>query len=198
MQKQSYYIINGITIYRIAVTPILLFLIFSGNYTLFAWLLPVSFFTDLIDGFLARRYHVTSIAGTKLDSIGDDLTILCAVVAMFVFRLDFILDQIVFIFPVLALFIIQVLSALIRYGKITSFHTYGAKLAAVLQGVFLISAFLLPDPLISLFYVAAIVTCIELVEEIILVMLLPKWQANVKGIYWVRKRLLPAEEGSES
>jgi cardiolipin synthase len=187
MQKQSYYIINGITMYRIAITPVLLFLIFTGRYQLFAWMLPISFFTDLIDGFLARKYNVTSIAGTRLDSIGDDLTILCAVIAMFVFKFDFIVEQLVFIVPVLALFIIQVVFALARYGKITSFHTYGAKLAALLQGIFLITAFLLPYPLISLFYVATFVTIIELIEEIILVIMLPEWKANVKGIYWVRK-----------
>jgi phosphatidylglycerophosphate synthase len=188
MHKQSYYIINGITIYRVAVTPILLFFIFTGNYDLFKWLLPVSFFTDLIDGFLARRYHVTSIMGTKLDSIGDDLTILAAVVGMFVFKLNFILDQILSIVPVLALFIIQIIFALTRYGKITSFHTYGAKLAALLQGVFLITAFLLPDPLLPLFYAATFVTIIELLEEIIMVVMLPEWKANVKGIYWLRKK----------
>src|SRR3954462_12389 len=99
MQKLSYYIINGITIYRIAITPVLLMLIFTGNDEWFRWLLPVSFFTDLIDGYLARKYKVTSIAGTKLDSIGDDLTVLSAVVGMFMFRFDFILEHIFLIVP---------------------------------------------------------------------------------------------------
>jgi CDP-diacylglycerol--glycerol-3-phosphate 3-phosphatidyltransferase len=39
-----------------------------------------------------------------------------------------------------------------------------------------------------LFYAAALVTTLDLIEEIILVWLLPKWEINVKGLYWVYKR----------
>jgi hypothetical protein len=53
------------------------------------------------------------------------------------------------------------------------------------QGSFLILAFFLPDPPEVLFYAAVAVTAIDLIEEIILVFMLPKWQVDVKGIYWV-------------
>ena len=56
MQKTSYYIINGITIYRIAAAPVLALLIIYGNKDVFKWMLAISFFTDAIDGFLARRF----------------------------------------------------------------------------------------------------------------------------------------------
>ena len=46
---------------------------------------------------------------------------------------------------------------------------------------------LITEPNLILFYVAAIITMIELTEEIILVSLLKHWKANVKGIYWVLK-----------
>ena len=87
-----------------------------------------------------------------------------------------------------ALLVLQNIFALIRYRKITSFHTYLAKLAAILQGVFLILSFFLPEPNVYLFYIAAIVTAIELIEETILVTHLPVWKANVKGLYWVLKK----------
>ncbi len=69
----------------------------------------------------------------------------------------------------------------------TNFHTYLAKTAALLQGVFLILVFFTEEPSLILFYAATVVTMLELIEEIILIRLLPKWQANVKGIYWVLK-----------
>jgi CDP-diacylglycerol--glycerol-3-phosphate 3-phosphatidyltransferase len=70
----------------------------------------------------------------------------------------------------------------------TSFHTYLAKTAALLQGIFLLLVFFTDEPILILFYAAAIVTMLELTEEIILISLLPQWQANVKGIYWVLKK----------
>lgn len=64
---------------------------------------------------------------------------------------------------------------------------YAAKAAAVLQGVFLVLLFFLPNPLYELFYAATLVTAFELMEEIIVTFWLPKWRTNVKGLYWILK-----------
>lgn len=188
MQKKSYYIINGITLYRLIAAPFLLFLILTRQSDLFKWLLALSFFTDAIDGYLARKYKVVSVMGAKLDSLGDDLTVIVGVIGLFVLKPDFIKTELMWLVAIFILFVIQVVSAFTRYGAVTSFHTYLAKLAAILQGFFLILAFFMPEPLRALFYIAVAITALDLVEEIILTFLLPKWQANVKGIYWVLKQ----------
>jgi len=185
--KQAWYVINGITLYRIIAAPILLVLLFTRQYDIFKWLLAVSFFTDLIDGYLARKFKVTSILGTKLDSIGDDLTVLVGLIALFALKIEFIKQQMIILIILLVLFLVQTTYAFIRYRKMTNFHTYLAKTAALLQGVFLILVFFTDEPSLILFYAATIVTMLELIEEIILIRLLPKWQANVKGIYWALK-----------
>ena len=183
--KQAWYVINGITLYRVIAAPFLLVLLFTKQYEIFKWLLGVSFFTDMIDGYLARKFKVTSILGTKLDSIGDDLTVLVGLIALFVLKLEFIKQHIIIFIILLVLFLLQTTYAFIRYGKMANFHTYLAKTAALLQGVFLILVFFTDDPILILFYAATIITILELAEEIILIRLLPKWQANVKGVYWV-------------
>ncbi|MEO8148374.1 MAG: CDP-alcohol phosphatidyltransferase family protein [Bacteroidia bacterium] len=188
MSKLSNNIINGITIYRIAAAPLLFVLIFTGKIELFKWLLAVSFFTDFIDGYLARKYKVTSILGSRLDSIGDDLTVLAAFVGLIVFKREFFREELIALIILFALFIVQNIFAIVRYRKITSFHTYLAKTAAILQGLFFIQMFLLPQPFYFLFYAAAFVTGIELIEETLIVIALPTWEANVKGLYWVLKR----------
>ena len=185
--KQAWYIINGITLYRIIAAPILLIFLFTKQHDIFKWLLGVSFFTDLIDGYLARKFKVTSILGTKLDSIGDDLTVLVGLTALFVLKAEFIKQHIIIFIILLALFLVQTTYALIRYRKMTNFHTYLAKTAALFQGVFLILVFFTEEPSLILFYAATIITTLELTEEIILVNLLPQWKTNVKGIFWVLK-----------
>jgi CDP-diacylglycerol--glycerol-3-phosphate 3-phosphatidyltransferase len=185
--KQVWYVINGITLYRVIAAPFLLVLLFTKQHEIFKWLLGVSFFTDMIDGYLARKFKVTSILGTKLDSIGDDLTVLVGLIALFVLKLEFIKQHIIILIILLALFLVQTTYAFIRYRKMTNFHTYLAKTAALLQGVFLILVFFTEEPSLILFYAATIVTMLELTEEIILVNSLPQWKANVKGIYWVLK-----------
>jgi len=188
MHKKSYYIINGITLYRLISAPFLLFLILTRQSDLFKWLLAFSFFTDAIDGYLARKYKVVSVIGAKLDSLGDDLTVIVGVIGLFVLRPDFSSRELIWLVAIFILFIIQVVYAFIKYRAVTSFHTYLAKLAAILQGIFLILAFFMPEPLRILFYIAVGITALDLIEEIILTFLLPKWRANVKGIYWVLKQ----------
>ncbi|HVU53816.1 MAG TPA: CDP-alcohol phosphatidyltransferase family protein [Puia sp.] len=187
MSRAGLYIVNGITLYRIVMAPLLLILLWQHELIWFKWLLAASFFTDAIDGFIARKYKVTSLAGARLDSIGDDLTVLVALIGMLALKWDFVLRQKVILLVLCGLFILQTVLALIRYGRQSSFHTLLAKVAAVLQGIFLLLLFFLPHPLSFLFYAMAALTALDLAEEVILVLMLPRWQANVKGIYWVRR-----------
>jgi CDP-diacylglycerol--glycerol-3-phosphate 3-phosphatidyltransferase len=184
---RSYYIINGITLYRVIAAPVLLVLLIKEEYELFKWLLLLSFFTDFIDGYLARKFKVTSVLGTRLDSVGDDLTVLVAMVGLFKTNTPFIKEQQWLLILLFVLFLVQALAAFLRYRKMTSFHTYLAKLAAFAQGIFLLLAFFLEKPVLLLFYAAFLITLFELVEEIIIVCLLPGWHTNVRGLYWVLK-----------
>jgi len=177
-------LVNVITLYRIITAPLLLYLAFSHEFEIFKWLLATSFFTDLIDGQLARKYKATSVLGAKLDSIGDDLTVLVGVVGLFVARPEFIREQAIYFVILFVLFLIQLIYALVRYGKITSFHTYLAKLAALLQGIFLCGSFFFEAPWYTLFYITFIIIALELIEETIMVYLLPQWKNDVHGIYW--------------
>jgi phosphatidylglycerophosphate synthase len=191
MNRKAYYFVNGLTLYRLCAAPVLAYLIFTGNLQLFKWLLPVSFFTDLLDGYLARKLHVATALGAMLDSIADDINIVVAVTGAFIFKPEFIKEQMITLIIMFALFLLQMAYAFYRYKRLSSFHTYFAKLAALLQGVFLILLFLQGEAAHYLFYAAAIITILDLVEEIIIVYLLPEWETNVKGLYWILRRKKP-------
>lgn len=185
MVKPAYYIVNGITLYRILAAPLLLLLALRHEWGIFKWLLALSFLTDAIDGYIARKYKVISSAGAVLDSIGDDLTVLVAIIALVIFDPSFLRREILPVVLLCALYVFQILAALIRYGRLTSFHTWLAKIAAVSQGAFLILTFFLSAIPHFLFWLAVILTALDLTEEIILVFLLPKWQSDVKGLFTV-------------
>lgn len=180
--------VNIITLYRIITSPLLIFLIFLDQLNIFKWLLLASFSTDAIDGRLARKYKAVSILGSKLDSIGDDLTVLVGIIALLKTNPEFIKEQAFVMIGLLGLFFIQLSLSLFKYKKLSSFHTYLAKMAAVSQGFFLLSVFFFETIFYPLFYTALVITAFELIEEIILTLLLPKWKNDVKGLYWVLKK----------
>jgi hypothetical protein len=49
---------------------------------------------------------------------------------------------------------------------------------------------------VFLFYAAAIVTMLDLCEEIALVIILPQWKSDVKGLYEVEKFKGPNDNNS--
>ncbi len=189
MKKAAWYIVNGLTLYRVLAFLFLSVLLIKGNRELFRVFLPLSFLTDAIDGMLARKFRVASTMGSRLDSLGDDLTILAGILGVIVFDATFIIQHLVLVMMLTGLVIIQFSIALYRFGRFTSYHTYLAKLAAILQGSFLILFFWISPAPVTVFYCAAAITLLELLEEIILVIFLPCWKVNVKGLYWVRGEL---------
>jgi phosphatidylglycerophosphate synthase len=176
--------VNLITLYRVLAAPVLLYYLLNDEIIIFKWMLLLSFLTDAIDGYLARKLNASTSLGSMLDSIGDVLTILVAVTGVIYTRPEFVAEQSVVITCVCSLFILQMIFALIRYKKLSSFHTYLAKISAVVQGSFLISLFFFSDIFYPLFYLASALTIIELIEEIILIYLLPQWEVDVRGLYW--------------
>jgi CDP-diacylglycerol--glycerol-3-phosphate 3-phosphatidyltransferase len=184
----SYYVINGITMYRLVSAPFLLLLAWLGAFDWFRWLIGLSFLTDAIDGPLSRKFKTSSIFGARLDSVADDATVFTAILGLWIIHPEFMREHWAIIGFVFLLFGIQTVAALVAYRRVTSFHTYLAKIAAVIQALFFMMMFFQIGPVLFGFYCAIIVTGIELIEEIILVILLPTWQSDVKGLYWVLKK----------
>lgn len=187
MRPKGFYIVNAITSFRLLLSPVLVILVLYDGLYIFKWLLAIAFFTDMLDGFLARRLKVQTKFGAKLDSIADDALMIASAFAVMIEKPDFVYNNYIIIMMMVILLIIQNGLAYWRYGRMSSYHTYFAKLAMLFQGCFLILLFFLPEVPYWLFYPAAIVTLLDLSEEIVLVFILPKWKTNVKGLYWVLK-----------
>lgn len=190
MKKRTlaFYVINAITLYRVVAAPLLLALLLSGPPPWFKWMVGLSFFTDMIDGVLARVFHVNSALGARLDSIGDDLTVLITTAGLLMQRPELLTAQWGWWLPLVLLFLIQTGYALYRYKRISSFHTRLAKLAAFALGVFLMTFYFFDTLHYPLFYTAISITILELIEEIILVAWFNEWTTDVKGLYWVWKK----------
>lgn len=183
---KNFNIADWFSFYRIAAAPFLLILLWLHNREIFAWMLLVSYSTDMIDGYLARKFKMTSPRGSQLDSMGDQITFIIGLIGLFLFEFDFIKENYLLILIALIPYIVQMLIAFKKYGKATSFHTYLAKLSAFVQAFFILYS-LLFEPNYFLFYFMIILGFIETIEEIILIAMYDKWVSDIKGIYWALK-----------
>ncbi len=183
---KNFNIADWFSFYRILVVPLLIALIWLGDRTLFTWFLLISYSTDAIDGFLARKLKISSARGSQLDSIGDQITLVVGLIGLLVFENEFMMANYVLILIAFVPYILQMLIAFYKYGKATAFHTYLAKSSAVLQGVFILFT-LFFAPVYWLFYLMLIIGVLETIEEITLIYMYDKWVDDVKGIYWALK-----------
>lgn len=180
---KNFNIADWFSFYRIAAAPILLLLIWYDQRLIFSWLLLVSYSTDAIDGFLARRLKITSPRGSQLDSFGDQVTLITGLLGLYFFEIDFILSNLTIILIAFIPYSIQMILAYIKYGKATAFHTYLAKASAVMQSAFILFAlFFYPENV--LFYIMISIGILETLEETILIYMYDNWASDIKGIYW--------------
>ncbi len=183
---KNFNIADWFSFYRIAAAPFLIILLWLDERELFTWFLIISYSTDMIDGFLARKLKITSERGSQLDSIGDQITLFIGVIGLLVFEYDFIKENYILIIIAFIPYFIQMFIAYGKYGKSTSFHTYLAKLSALTQGFFIVWT-LFFGPMYWLFYFMIILGLFETIEEIILIFMYDNWVSDVKGIYWALK-----------
>ncbi len=180
---KNYNIADWFSFYRIISAPFLLILIWFDVKLIFTWFLLISYLTDAIDGYLARKLKITSPRGSQLDSFGDQITLLVGLIGLLYFETEFIKTNLLLILIALIPYLLQMIIAYLKYGKATAFHTYLAKLSAVLQSIFILwSLFFSPQD--ALFYIMIIIGLLETFEEIALIFMYDRWASDVKGIYW--------------
>ena len=180
---KNYNIADWFSFYRIASAPLLLALIFFDERLIFSWLLFISYSTDAIDGYLARKFKITSPRGSQLDSFGDQITLIVGLVGLYFFETNFIKNNFTLILIAFVPYILQMFIAYFKYGKATAFHTYLAKLSAVMQSAFILfSLFFYPE--YTLFYIMIVIGLLETFEEITLIFMYDNWTSDVKGVFW--------------
>jgi len=176
---------NVLSALRIALVPVLLVLAWQGQQKLFLATLALSLSTDVLDGFAARRLRQCSTLGTKLDSWGDLLTYGAAIPAIFVLWPEAVRAEWAWVGLALVAFTLPIVYGVAKFGRITSYHTYGAKLSAVLGGPGILLLLGLGEP--TLFRVAAAVVAVSAVEEMAITTRLSAWRANIPSYFHLRR-----------
>ena len=154
---------------------------------LFQWLLLACLLSDILDGLIARMFHLSSPLGAFLDSTADMLMSIIAALGLFAFQKEFLAAHFAPLAVVVTLHIVEMLAALVRYGKLSSFHTLLVRAAAYLQGIFIMSLFLW-GYWAGIFYAMVAISVLAYAEEFVLLYVLPKWTPDVRGLYWVLRR----------
>ncbi len=177
---------NSLSVARLLAVPVLAAFAALGRETAFTWVLIPALLSDIADGLIARLYGLESRLGAMLDSIADTLLMFVSLYGLWMFFPEVVKGHAWLVGTAVGLWLLEDVLALVRYGRLSSFHTYLSKIVANLLGFFIGWLFLFGfEP--WLLYLAVGASIVASLEEIALVARLPKWRADVRGLWWVWK-----------
>jgi cardiolipin synthase (CMP-forming) len=186
---------NIISMGRIILFPILLLLIITKQYYAFAYLLAFSLITDIVDGYIARRFKLQTKEGAVLDSLADVGSYIAALIGIAVFHLYVYKNYTVIISIFIILYIIRAIIVQIKYNRPSAgLHLYTAKIGGYCQGVFIFTLFVYKfiEPL---FIISMLIGIYELLEGIFIILHAKEPQLNAKSIFhYLKKNKLTNEK----
>jgi CDP-diacylglycerol--glycerol-3-phosphate 3-phosphatidyltransferase len=177
---------NAISFYRVITFPLILVLALLGKEQWFVILLSINLVSDILDGFIARTFKLTTRFGAALDNLGDMGTYILALYGVFAFRWEAIQPHAWLLYLILAIFVLSYLVAFVRFGKIPGLHLYGAVIAGYIQGAFFFVLFVW-DFYLWFYYLALGWGVLAYIDKILVLLTTDNIRSGLKGFYWVMK-----------
>lgn len=137
-------------------------------------------FSDMVDGFIARKMGTTSVLGEKLDSIADMIMVVVLLVVFF----PIINPSNKIIIWTIVIGIIRLTAmgvALIKYKTFASLHTYGNKISGLI--LFLLPIFISFIHTDVAMYIICVVASISATEELIIHLTSSEIQVNKPSLF---------------
>lgn len=177
---------NLLTGFRFVAAPVLLWLSWHGYPIAFMGLLAIAFVTDLLDGVVARLTGQVTQFGATLDSWADVITYLTIALCCWWLWPDVVSREMLYVGLIVASCLLPALAGMLKFGRFTSYHTWGVKIAAATMGLTLYVLFLGGPP--WPFRVAAVICILAAIEEIVITWLLPAPESNLRSVWDVLRR----------
>jgi CDP-diacylglycerol--glycerol-3-phosphate 3-phosphatidyltransferase len=188
---------NALSLSRLALVPVLLVLAFAGLRGAFVAVLALSFATDILDGFIARRLGQTSTLGARLDSLGDFAVYMSLPLCAWWLLPEVLMRNAGYFAAAAASVLTPALVALARFRQASGYHTLLVKAAALLMGGSLLALFAgAPE---WLFRAAVPVSVLAAVEEIAITLVLREPRTNIPTLLHalrMRRRASPGQGSS--
>ena len=175
---------NILSLYRLLSFPVVLYLALNGHERLFVVLLCINLVTDILDGLIARVFHMTTEIGAKIDSLADTGTYILAFLGIWLFKWNDFAPHAWSFLSFFGLFVGSHVLALIKFGRFPSLHLYSWKIGGYIQGFFFFVLFVFGFNT-TFYYVMVTWGILAFTEHIVIQLLLTNLKSNAKGLYWV-------------
>lgn len=177
---------NLVSSVRILVAPLLLVLAYMQQSNGFLAALLFSGFTDVLDGYLARKLNQITALGARLDSWGDFMIYSSMAIGAWMLWPEMVIRELPYFLLIIGSICLPVLVGLIRFRALTSYHTISVKVAVV---VTFVSYLLLFAGIAELPFRLSSLLCLYAgLEEILISLNLRHVQVDIPSLWQVLKK----------
>lgn len=176
---------NIVSFIRILMAPVLLLLAYHQYANIYLIALLFTLFTDVLDGFLARRLNMITELGSHLDSWGDFIIYTVLAISAWWLWPDILQQEKLSVLIIICSFTIPVIIGLIKFHALTSYHTWSVKVAVFITVISYVVVF--SGYLHWLIYLAAIASAIAAIEEILITIIMSHQHADVRSVWHALK-----------
>lgn len=177
---------NILSFYRLFSFPVLLAIALFGYRQLFSVLFIINLITDILDGFIARRFNLKTNIGSRIDSLADVGSYILAAIGIYLFKWYLFQPYMPSFLIFLAFVFATDIFSLIKFGKFTCLHLYSVKIGGYIQGFFFFLIF--TYGFFPIYYYFMITWGIlAFIENLTVQILIREMQTDMKGLYWIMK-----------
>ena len=177
---------NLLTCFRFIAAPGLLTFAWYGHEYAFLGLLAVAFLSDALDGLAARLTGQVTEFGAFLDSLADLLTYLTIAICSYWLWPEVVMRELFSVVLIVGSCITPPAVGLLKFGCLTSYHTWLVKLAAASVAASLFILFM-GGPVYP-FHIAALISLAAASEEVVITLILNSPVSNVRSLWNVLKK----------
>ena len=171
---------NLVSSVRILIAPLLFFFAFRQMEYWFLGALIFSALTDVLDGTLARKLNLITPLGAHLDSWGDFTIYSTMAICAWILWPDTTQQVLPHYAMILFSFLLPAWIGLIKFGKLTGYHTWSVKIAVVatFAGYFTLYTDIASWP----FVLASWLCVLAGTEEILITLMLRREHTDVSSL----------------
>ena len=184
---------NMISISRIVLSPLMYYL-WENKLMLFSLIVVIGF-TDIFDGYIARKLRKQTILGAWLDSIADFVFFVAFIVFAVIFDTEHVVELKYFIVMIVMIKMVSAITGLIKFKRPGFLHTIGNKITVIIIIIGLCIFVLFQNALIV--KIGLYISILSASEEFMILLIGNKYEPNMKGIWELRKIRLKTAKHTE-
>ena len=132
---------NILSFFRICLIPVIVWLYcIEERFGIAGWLLILSWETDIVDGFIARTFHMVSELGKVLDPVADKLT-QAAMLVCLILRFPLVIIPFALLIAKETFMSISGILVIQRTGKVFGAELHGKLATGLLYGMMILHTF---------------------------------------------------------